>query len=82
MAAAEWPTGPCPCFESTLVVSQRRDSHRRWVREETRAAWCNHKHSPCTRLEALKAAGSLLRCDGFLERCEVPKHLFDDGGAP
>ena len=78
---AEWPTGPCPCFESTLIVTQRRDSHARWIREETRAAWCNHKHSPCTRQEALHAAGALLRCDGFLNRCEVNPELREDPGA-
>jgi hypothetical protein len=46
---------------------------------ETRVPWCAHKHSPALR-DHIGAIGSAtrLRCEGDLDKCQVPKDLFAD----
>lgn len=64
--------------ESRPIQSDEIRSHQQTSNDQVlRTFWCTHKHSPVPAAWVVGGA-NMLRCDGDLEKCQVPPEKFDD----
>lgn len=74
--------GSCRYFrkDSRTIQSDEKLSHQQTPHVQVRRTfWCTHKHSPVLTATARTfGGGSMLKCGGDLEKCQVPPEKFDD----